>query len=393
MTAGNSPGFVLVGDFDGDGIADVGIANYGGTNISILLGNGDGTFQPAVNNVSAGGLIASGDFNGDGRVDLVVSGVTTCVFIGNGDGTFQACQTYRPSGSVTVGDFNGDGKADIALLDLNANLILLFGKGDGTFPTSAGYSAGTGAGYLLVGDFNGDGKADLAMANYTGSPAGDKVLVMLGVVSSLSVTSNHSMDFVAGGYASYTLTVGNAPSADATGGTVTVTEIPPTDVSPIGLGPGISVTDWECFHYMYAQRCAESRGQLPTDHGRSYNLPLCSRASDQSSERVRRRLTHGFWQRFTNINHTVAPLVFPFPSSVLTGSVQTVSGVVLQAPISTAWMSAAPRGSQITSAASRPVPSSVWTHCPAMGGSSTCDYLRTAAGFGNLLGCTVHGGR
>lgn len=321
--AGNSPGFVLVGDFNGDGIADVAIANYGGTNISILLGNGDGTFQPAVNNVSAGGFIASGDFNGDGRVDLVVSGATTCVFIGNGDGTFQPCQTYRPSLSVAVGDFNGDGHPDIALADLNQNLILLFGKGDGTFPTSAGYSAGTGPGSILVGDFNGDGKADLAITNSTGSPAGDKVLVLLGVVSGLSVTSTHSMDFIAGGYASYTLTVSNAPSADATGGTVTVTEIPPTDVTPILVGPGISGPGWSCLSGM----CTRSDVLNP---GASYppitvEVLIFASAPAQVTNQV--SVSGGgsptaFGSDVTNINHSVAPLVFPYPGWAMTGGVQ-----------------------------------------------------------------------
>src|SRR5205823_28018 len=103
-------------------------ANSGSNNVSVLLGNGDGTFQPALAFAVGGGprSFAVGDFNGDGKPDLAVANKgsspvgagSVSMLLGNGDGTFQPARTFqlsRAPGSIAVGDFNGDGKQDLAI--------------------------------------------------------------------------------------------------------------------------------------------------------------------------------------------------------------------------------------------------------------------------------------
>jgi FG-GAP-like repeat/FG-GAP repeat/IPT/TIG domain len=158
-----NPVSVAAGDFNGDGKLDLAVANVGGSvgAVSILLGNGEGTFQPAVN-YDAGSTpdsVAIGDFNGDGKLDLVVAnhlGATVSVLLGNGDGTFQSAVAYPTGGanpsSVVVGDFNGDGKLDLAVADIGLNVVsVLLGKGDGIFQSAQSYTAGTSGAYSLHG--------------------------------------------------------------------------------------------------------------------------------------------------------------------------------------------------------------------------------------------------
>jgi hypothetical protein len=170
--AGEFPESVAVGDFRGDGKLDLVVANQGSNNVSILLGNGDGTFQAAVNYGvgSSPTSVAVGDFNGDGKLDLVVANSFSnngSILLGNGDGTFQAAVNYGAGltlFSVAVGDFNGDGKLDLAVAGSDVSILL--GNGDGTFKTAVQYVAGLEPNSLAVADFNGDGKLDLAVANY-----------------------------------------------------------------------------------------------------------------------------------------------------------------------------------------------------------------------------------
>ncbi|MCU1262484.1 MAG: repeat-containing protein, partial [Bryobacterales bacterium] len=177
---------MVVGDFNNDGQADLAIA---GDTVNIVLGNGDGTFQPPVSYTAGARSIlglAQGDFNGDGKIDLATANFAffgsapsqnaVNVLLGNGDGTFQAPHTWNAGGnpsSVVVGDFDGDGSADIAVGDVNdASVNVLGGKGDGTFRALVAYTADTtfGVRAAAVLDFNGDGVADIVvMGNNTGN--------------------------------------------------------------------------------------------------------------------------------------------------------------------------------------------------------------------------------
>ena len=194
---GNSPSSVAVGDFNRDGKVDLAVANSGASNgvasVSVLLGRGDGTFNPAVNYSGGFGSLslAVGDFNRDGKLDLVEANFSTgnvTILLGNGNGTFQAPRSYGTNGaptSVAVGDFNRDGKLDLVVANLVNNsggagsMGVLLGNGDGTFQPVVNYGLGSNPDSVAIGDFNGDGKLDLAVANSGGygNPASMKLLL------------------------------------------------------------------------------------------------------------------------------------------------------------------------------------------------------------------------
>jgi FG-GAP-like repeat/Bacterial Ig-like domain (group 3) len=183
---GGCPSSVTVGDFNGDGIPDLAVAlNTNATGVSsvvaILIGNGDGTFTQKTESPAVGDnplSIATGDFNGDGILDLAVANSfvdsgqpgTVTVLLGKGDGTFTPTAVSPAVGvlpySVAVGDVNGDGKADLVTANVGSNTFsVLLGNGDGTFAAPLSPAAGTDPISGVVADFNGDGLADLAAAD------------------------------------------------------------------------------------------------------------------------------------------------------------------------------------------------------------------------------------
>lgn len=185
---GNTPVSMIAADFDRDGKLDLAVTNQNDATVSILLGNGNGTFQvpaPSYAAVPANATskdvagVSVGDFNGDNKLDLAVtnpSNDTVSLLFGNGDGTFQTPVTYSTGNTadhpvaVSAVDVNGDGKLDLAVTNLNAkNVVILLGNGNGTFtatapvPATSGTQAGPSA--IATGDFNADGKIDLAITN------------------------------------------------------------------------------------------------------------------------------------------------------------------------------------------------------------------------------------
>jgi len=195
----SNPQSVTIGDFNGDGIPDLAVVNaittitQGPGTVSILLGNGNGTFQPEVEFPagSGAGAIVSADFNGDGKLDLAITNfvglsVLSAVVVlkGNGDGSFQAPVSFAtangPVGLVAA-DFNADGKLDIATADLGANATsILLGNGDGTFQSHVDLPAGFGPKSIAVGDLDHDGKLDLALGTFTVVTGGGSVVILRG---------------------------------------------------------------------------------------------------------------------------------------------------------------------------------------------------------------------
>jgi hypothetical protein len=177
---------VVIGDFNGDGKSDVatsasyyvgeGYDDYGNPSaiyepaVEVLPGHGDGTFGAPIVSFPgpAGWIAAAGDFDGDGKLDLVAStNAAVNLLRGNGDGTFQPPATYLapdPS-ALAVADFNGDRRPDVAVGSYPGSVNLLLNDGAGGFLPPTSYAVGTGPVAIAIADFNGDGKPDLATAD------------------------------------------------------------------------------------------------------------------------------------------------------------------------------------------------------------------------------------
>ena len=286
------PTGVVVGDFNGDGVPDLAVTNTGENKVGVLLGKGDGTFQPVVQYYAGNQpwRITMADFNGDGRPDLVTANTdgTVNVLLGLGDGSFAypVTASATPAQSIVTGDWNGDGAVDVAL-STSLGVELLFGKGDGSFGNGPWLSTGAAPGSLAVADFNGDGKADfivgsqlsnmtmllsngiatfqspapipmpferlyVAAGDFNGDGRADFVAFdlannVLSVVlaipgPSLTVQSAHGTIGLGQANAVYTVTVSNAAGAGSASGTVMVTDQVPAGMTLVSMGGN----GWSC---------------------------------------------------------------------------------------------------------------------------------------------------
>jgi hypothetical protein len=187
-TAGNSiPGQPVLADLRGNGDLDLIVPSADWNVVNVLLGNGDGTFQPCVGYPTAFMYVTAvtvGDFNGDKKLDLGLAETTVEhggnagiveVLLGNGDGTFgppistplsSPSNPIGSTGSIVSGDFNGDGVLDVAV-GVDSIVEVLFGNGDGTFQPEVPYSVGATVQSIVTADFSGDSILDLAATNGT----------------------------------------------------------------------------------------------------------------------------------------------------------------------------------------------------------------------------------
>jgi hypothetical protein len=173
----------VVGDFNRDGIPDLVFSDRSGDVVSILLGNGDGTFKPAVTYATAPSphAIRTIDLNGDGILDLVTANDrsnTISILYGKGDGTFGPHIDLPANSlpkSIGLGDLNGDGRPDIVVTNTTyptcctfegSTISVFMNLGDGKFAPRQDIFVGGNPFSLLVRDLNGDGKADIATANF-----------------------------------------------------------------------------------------------------------------------------------------------------------------------------------------------------------------------------------
>lgn len=172
---GVGPCCIVAADFNGDTKLDVAVGNTDLNTISVLLGNGDGTFQEHVDysTILSPTSLALGDFNSDGNIDLAVAvseggyWVEILLLLGNGNGTFQAAQVgYQDNismiRSIAAGDLNGDGILDLGATYKDGFTQTIVGVGDGTLQSAVTISSMDGSNSITVGDFNNDGKLDLS---------------------------------------------------------------------------------------------------------------------------------------------------------------------------------------------------------------------------------------
>jgi hypothetical protein len=192
-SGGINPQRIAIGDFNRDGKLDLVVTNRASNTITILLGNGNGTFGSPVSIGLIGGQfptgVATGDFNGDGNTDIVVANANgqsaIGVLLGRGDGSFQT-EIDSPSGTnplfLAVGDFDKDNKLDV-VAGGNGSSSALLGKGDGSFKTPITFNLGqpnqgSATFAVAVADFNRDGKLDFVGVGF--GSLQDNIAIVLG---------------------------------------------------------------------------------------------------------------------------------------------------------------------------------------------------------------------
>src|SRR5205823_4462400 len=184
---GNDPLGIVIGDFNRDGILDLAVAIFGpetssNGKVAILIGVGDGSFEPPVlyDLTHNGVRLVTTDLNHDGKLDLAVAvqhGKSLAILLGNGDGTFQPAVTSVPGSSsdIAAADFDGDGNVDLALVAfLDSQVRVVLGNGDGTFQPATTYSSGEVEFTVATADLSRDGVPDLVVGG------GDHVSILLG---------------------------------------------------------------------------------------------------------------------------------------------------------------------------------------------------------------------
>lgn len=187
FTTIGDPESLTLADVNNDGKIDIVAAGFGNKKVSILLGNGDGTFRAKVDYATASQpqAVTTGDFNGDGNLDIATANQryisyngqdcsTISVLLGNGDGTFLThvdsplCGIYALS--ICAADFDGDGNIDLAAnTSAKDGVSILAGRGDGTFAPAVSYRSGAGPEAVAVADVDNDGSPELLSLNDIGS--------------------------------------------------------------------------------------------------------------------------------------------------------------------------------------------------------------------------------
>ena len=202
IAVGKQPNSIVLGDFNADGNQDFTVVNFTDSTLSLFLGNGDGTFKQATGSpfplpTTATGPIAmtSADFNSDGNLDLAIVNQTTnnvTILLGNGNATFNLA-TGSPFAvgkfpvAVATGDLNSDGHSDLVVVNQTDNTAsVLLGNGDGTFTaaTNSPLATGQAPSAVAIADFNGDGVPDIAVTD----PQTDSASVFLGLGQGLFAT-------------------------------------------------------------------------------------------------------------------------------------------------------------------------------------------------------------